>query len=100
MEIPAVRKTHKNQPLLKYTTTDNDLAITIKDQIITGTSHMYFQFDVYPNANSSATYYYSNSIASIDFNTSVFGYDFKANRKIDLTMGTSFGSVNYEKSIL
>jgi hypothetical protein len=96
--VEIVKKNSENKSTLKSTAATNDLTLSISNQQVTGSSTMYFEFDVYVNANNSNTYY-SNSIVRIDFNTSIFGYDLEANGKISLTRGSSFSSSTYETNV-
>lgn len=96
--VEIVKKNSENKSTLKSAAATNDLTLSIRNQQVTGSSTMHFEFDVYVNANNSNTYY-SNAIARIDFNTSIFGYDLEANGKIMLTRGSSFSSSTYETNV-
>lgn len=96
--VEIVKKNSENKSTLKSAAATTDLTLSIRNQQVTGSSTMYFEFDVYVYANNSNTYY-SNSIARIDFNTSIFGYDLEANGKITLTRGSSFSSSTYETNV-
>lgn len=76
--VKIAKQNSENKSTLKSTAATNELTLSITNQKVTGSSTMYFEFDVYVNANNSNTYY-SNAIARIDFNTSIFGYDLVAN---------------------
>ncbi len=96
--LEYAKQNKKNQANLKSTSADNDLTLSIQNQKITGSSTMYFEFDVYAKANNSNTYY-SNAIARIDFNTAIFGLNLEASGNITLTRGSSFSSSTYETSV-
>ncbi len=96
--LDYAKQNRKEQAKLKSSSATNNLSITIQNQKVTGTSSMYFEFDVFVSANNSNTYY-SNAIARIDFNTAVFGYNLEASGNITLTRGSSFSSSTYETKV-
>lgn len=74
--------------------TNNSLTLSFANQVETGTSPRYFEFDVMVSANSSSTYL-DNAIVTLYYDVAAFGTNVVANNNITVTKGSAFSNACY-----
>ena len=79
---------------------NNILTVSIQNQTVQydhTKGKYYFKFDVYVNANDFSTYL-DNVSLRLNYNTTAFGTNIKANNKVEVSMGDEFNDFTYNLS--